>query len=1112
MCVPGLVVFQTGPLSVRNFSNLSFLISLNVEFLFPKQQRYGIDGGNERNCDNIMIFSLPLFISVLFLTEVASLDLIREFKLFYTFNDQCEFNASSTLDYSSSGRNTCGSRRLKKYDDGTIECFFINNDLLRYQNGRNEALELGCLAISDSNDPRLIELDGTIVEGRVYQSPTTGKLYNYSYTIIDSAENAMRRNMEPVLSEYSLKSIYDIKDTANAMDSIKDDDIFTSGIPIANKPLNVLILTSTWPRLAISDVFSCFEEYLQQKQHDDYSSSYINKLHILSEQYASTNYNNSSSSSKIDMKHLMYSDIGITREQLRTIKELDKWYDPRRDSSDASDMNTNRIDREIDIEMNINEETTTPLQKLLFFFSSYDVLIYDDVGWSRSSDVGRLVNVAWATNNVALIRMITSATQLQSYIPKYFSDTTWYPGHMYFLDSHLHQKKISMKIQVGGHRSIRDITIVIPPVIDEWLRHRDVIPTCDDFISPPTTTSTTAATAGDSNLDDKLEPMSILFIGRGQGSSSPGAFLRIAARMRERYPNLFSTGKFRWTMLDLAIGESGTGAVLLDEMYALRAFLKLQDYVQFIDVHFNPITKEDENSDKELELVNLLKKSHLLVMTSPTEANGGYVPVLAGLYGIPVVALKSSAATEWIYKEQLAYLVDNVSTIAITDALVSIYNGNHNDAYDQTHRCNIQKQLLSDNFRTTSHATKLVIKGLMTAYNKAQKEKLSMPQPIRIENVKIKDASSFSSNTTTSTIRGSSTSYDIPFSPSTIGWRDHINTINDSIYKSGDCSNLLDEHDLKVLNAQRRPLSSSFDSSSSSSSSSNEEKMNSKGGLLCMIYTISSKDTQLQAIANTWGRHCDGFIAFSNETNVDLHAVLSNHPGGESYHNMWSKAQYMWMTAATKMSHYDWFLIGGDDLFVSISALKYYLSSSGISDAHSRGMSLYIGRAMRESFHFIYNNGGSGYLLNSYALQELYTELLQGCNGMAWTRIQSSKTTFNAGVSGNEGYSSIGVRASVEDMLVGYCLARRGVFPIDTADYDPTTTTPMETEGRGKERFHWHRPGAEFRSNGRLYSHLSVNAAPNLDCCSPHSVTFHYIDSPTMMYCMHLYLRAEESM
>jgi hypothetical protein len=238
---------------------------------------------------------------------------------------------------------------------------------------------------------------------------------------------------------------------------------------------------------------------------------------------------------------------------------------------------------------------------------------------------------------------------------------------------------------------------------------------------------------------------------------------------------------------------------------------------------------------------------------------------------------------------------------------------------------------------------------------------------------------------------------------------------------------------------------------------------------------------------------------------VSINAVATDHPGGEAYTNMWRKSQEIWLRLAIAEEAkgegegagdrsgggrapsngpgdgfagddqsegegegdgaYDWFIVGGDDMFLDLDNLRAYLASSEVAAAGAHERPLYLGRAVREGFHLMYNNGGAGYVLNRAAMHVLTEEIARGdC---------FREQTVN-----------------VEDLLVGLCLARAGVAPLNTADSDR------------RERFHWHRPGSEFDGAGRLYKQLSVTSRTGVDCCSPQSVSFHYVSPPPMMYCV----------
>lgn len=46
-----------------------------------------------------------------------------------------------------------------------------------------------------------------------------------------------------------------------------------------------------------------------------------------------------------------------------------------------------------------------------------------------------------------------------------------------------------------------------------------------------------------------------------------------------------------------------------------------------------------------------------------------------------------------------------------------------------------------------------------------------------------------------------------------------------------------------------------------------------------------------KATRSTWGKRCDGFVAFSTAADASLSAVRLEHDGPESYDNMWQKVR-----------------------------------------------------------------------------------------------------------------------------------------------------------------------------------------------------------------------------
>ena len=94
--------------------------------------------------------------------------------------------------------------------------------------------------------------------------------------------------------------------------------------------------------------------------------------------------------------------------------------------------------------------------------------------------------------------------------------------------------------------------------------------------------------------------------------------------------------------------------------------------------------------------------------------------------------------------------------------------------------------------------------------------------------------------------------------------------------------------------------------------------------------------TNVKATRNTWAKKCDGFIAFSTERDETIPAIALRHEGEEQYENMWQKSRSIWKALYQQyQSHYDFFLLGGDDMFYIIENLRYYLNSPEIMKARA---------------------------------------------------------------------------------------------------------------------------------------------------------------------------------
>ena len=249
--------------------------------------------------------------------------------------------------------------------------------------------------------------------------------------------------------------------------------------------------------------------------------------------------------------------------------------------------------------------------------------------------------------------------------------------------------------------------------------------------------------------------------------------------------------------------------------------------------------------------------------------------------------------------------------------------------------------------------------------------------------------------------------------------------------------------------------------------------------LFCMVYSTDVGHSKLQRIRETWGQKCDGFLVASNRTDPSMDAVNITHKFEETYGNMWQKVRTMWSYVYDHYyENYDWFHIGGDDLYLIVDNLRYYLESEEIktaanggiflpSDNETKQVPLYLGcRHNRKGIpNDLYNAGGSGYTLNKAALKTLVL------NGLP-RYFQNERT-------------------STEDVVIAWVFRRLGVVPYPTKD------------NTGGERYNPLSPGTHYRyrmTNHKRdwYRKYALDLQFGLNHSATHSVAFHYIRSDDM--------------
>jgi glycoprotein-N-acetylgalactosamine 3-beta-galactosyltransferase len=225
---------------------------------------------------------------------------------------------------------------------------------------------------------------------------------------------------------------------------------------------------------------------------------------------------------------------------------------------------------------------------------------------------------------------------------------------------------------------------------------------------------------------------------------------------------------------------------------------------------------------------------------------------------------------------------------------------------------------------------------------------------------------------------------------------------------------------------------------------------------------------------------CDGLIVGSNQTDASIGAVNIIHEGEEAYENIWQKVRSMWSFVYDNYyEKYDWFHIGGDDLFLIVDNLRLYLESEEIRTAANGGIylpdgsetsqtPLFLGRrfAYQGDMTDIFISGGSGYTLNKAALKTLVVHGLP--------KYMPHAHTFS------------------EDTAAAHVLKNFGVLPYETKDEN------------GGERYMPFMPGHHY--GYRLpadpatdwYARYSINIKEGVDHCAKFSVAFHYVKGVEM--------------
>lgn len=78
--------------------------------------------------------------------------------------------------------------------------------------------------------------------------------------------------------------------------------------------------------------------------------------------------------------------------------------------------------------------------------------------------------------------------------------------------------------------------------------------------------------------------------------------------------------------------------------------------------------------------------------------------------------------------------------------------------------------------------------------------------------------------------------------------------------------------------------------------------------VMCLVYTMADAHAnRIRAMRDTWAGGCNGFLAFSTESDPRLPTISLEHEGPEAYDNMWQKIRSIWRFVGTNyLEEFDW--------------------------------------------------------------------------------------------------------------------------------------------------------------------------------------------------------------
>ncbi len=159
--------------------------------------------------------------------------------------------------------------------------------------------------------------------------------------------------------------------------------------------------------------------------------------------------------------------------------------------------------------------------------------------------------------------------------------------------------------------------------------------------------------------------------------------------------------------------------------------------------------------------------------------------------------------------------------------------------------------------------------------------------------------------------------------------------------------------------------------------------------IFCAVYTHPQKNNETEAIRETWGKRCDGFMAASTETIHNFATVNLPHQGPfeGQYKGIWQRVRSIVAYFHSNfIDDYDYLYLCGDDTYVILENLKAFLASPKVVE-HATTY-FYTGARTVPNWgvnnehdpSFFFMGGGAGYILNQNLVRAIVEHVLPNCH------------------------------------------------------------------------------------------------------------------------------------